>query len=309
MTRIITAGLLGLLGATALSTHGMAQQPLPIPTVPQAQQADQRQGQYVVVNGARIFYQVAGSGTPILLIHGFPLSGELFQGQLAGLSSQFQVITPDLRGFGKSTTPDANGSIATYAQDMIALMDALGIQKAIIGGHSMGGQITLEMYKEAPARFLGMILIDTNAMPATIVEKAQWPAFGVQAQQKGVPSIVSTITPQMLTGAERLLNVPATTEMMDILAEASLAGVMGGGQALATRPDYTSLLPTIAVPALVLAGLDDPIYSTEVSEMLKDAIPSSQLSIIPLAEHASIYEQPAYANVLIAQFAERLPSN
>jgi len=198
------------------------------------------------------------------------------------------VITPDLRGFGKSTTPNAKGSIVTYAHDIIALMDHLGIKKAIIGGHSMGGQITLELYREAPERFLGMILIDTNAMPASIVEQAQWPAFG-------------------LTGVERMANLSGTTEMMDILAEASVNGVKGGGQALATRPDYTGLLPTIAVPTLVLVGLDDPIYSFEVSEMMKAAIPSSKLVIIPQAEHASIFEQRPASNLAIARFAEQLP--
>ncbi len=112
-------------------------------------------------------------------------------------------------------------------------MNQLGIRKAIIGGHSMGGQITLQLYREAPTRFLGMILIDTNAMAATIEEQAEWPAFGVQAGRLGVPSIVPTITPQMLTGTERLNNQPATATMMDIIAEASLNGVIGGGQALA----------------------------------------------------------------------------
>ncbi len=307
-TKIITVGILSLLGTAALSPVARAQQPLPVPTVAQAQQADTRQGSFVALNGANIFYQVSGQGTPLLLIHGFPLSGELFQGQLSGLSSQFQVITPDLRGFGKSTTPSAQGSIVTYAQDIIALMDHLGIKKAIIGGHSMGGQITLELYREAPERFLGMILIDTNAMPATIEEQAEWPAFGVQAATLGVPSIVPTITPQMLTGLERLLVPGATTEMMDILAEASLPGVEGGAQALATRPDYTAELPTIAVPTLVLVGLDDPIYALEISEMLHSAIPTSSLGIIPQAEHASIYEQPGYANFLIRQWAAQVPS-
>jgi len=306
--RVFAAGLLGLLGSISLSTHVMAQTPLPTPTVPQAQAADQRQGAYVDLNGAKIFYQIAGQGTPLILIHGFPLSGQLFQSQLAGLSNQFQVITPDLRGFGKSTAPNASGSIQTYAQDIVALMDHLGIKKAIIGGHSMGGQITLELYRERPDLFLGMVLIDTNAMPATVVEQAQWPAFGVQAQALGVPSIVPTITPQMLTGIERLLNPVPTLEMMDILAEGSLNGVKGGGQALATRLDYTPLLPTIKVPALVVVGLDDPIYPLEVSEMMKAAIPKARLVIIPSAEHASIYEQPGYANFTIAQWAATLPA-
>ena len=308
-SRILAAGLFGLLGATMLSTQSIAQQPIPTPTAAQAVQADQRQGQYIDVNGARIFYQVAGRGTPLLLIHGFPLSGELYDGQLAGLSSQFEVITPDLRGFGKSTIPNANGSDETYAQDIIALMDHLGIQKAIIGGHSMGGQIALELYREVPQRFLGMILFDTNPMAASIVEQAEFPAFGVQSQNLGVPSIVSTITPQMLTGYERLTDPSRTLEMMDILAEGSVNGVVGGGEALATRMDYSAMLPKITVPTLVVVGVDDPIYPLEISETTKDAVPTSTLAIIPVAEHASMFERPDLVNAVIREWAERVPSN
>ena len=308
-SRIFAASLFGLLGATMLWRQSNAQQPIPTPTAAQAVQADQRQGQYIDVNGARIFYQVAGKGTPLLLIHGFPLSGELYDGQLAGLSSQFEVITPDLRGFGKSTIPNANGSDETYAQDIIALMDHLGIQRAIIGGHSMGGQITLELYREVPQRFLGMILFDTNPMAASIVEQAEFPAFGVQSQKLGVPSIVSTITPQMLTGYERLTDPSRTLEMMDILAEGSINGVVGGGEALATRMDYSAMLPKITVPTLVVVGVDDPIYSLEISETTKDAVPTSTLAIIPVAEHASMFERPDLVNAVIREWAERVPSN
>jgi pimeloyl-ACP methyl ester carboxylesterase len=217
--------------------------PMPPPTPEQAAQADQRQGAYFDVDGAHIFYQVAGQGTPLLLIHGFPLSGQLYQFQLAGLSGQFQVITPDLRGFGKSTAPDANASIETYAHDMLALLDHLGIQTAIVGGHSMGGQITLEMYREAPERFAGMLLIDTNPMAASFVEQGEWPGFGKQAATNGVPSIVPIVEPQLLTGFTRAVETTKTTTMADILAEASVNGVVGGGQALATRPDYDRVDP------------------------------------------------------------------
>ena len=201
----------------------------PPPTPEQAAQADQRQGAYADINGARIFYQVTGQGTPLLLIHGFPLSGQLYQGQLAGLSKYFTVITPDLRGFGKSLAPDSNGSIQTYAQDMLALLDHLGVQIAIVGGHSMGGQITLEMYKQQPARFAGMLLIDTDPMAASFVEKGQWQGYREQGANAGVSSIVPIIEPQLLTGVTRALDSAKSTTMANILAEASVNGVIGGG--------------------------------------------------------------------------------
>ena len=313
----VLAGLSVLVGGmVSLPAPGDAQQlpapaqleqylpPLaPPPTTEQAVQADQRQGAFADINGARIFYQVAGQGTPLLLIHGFPLSGQLYQGQLAGLSKYFTVITPDLRGFGKSLAPDGNGSIQIYAQDMLALLDHLGVQSAVIGGHSMGGQITLEMYKEQPARFAGMLLIDTDPMAASFVEKGQWQGYREQGANAGVSSIVPIIEPQLLTGVTRALDSAKSATMMNILAEASVNGVLGGGQALATRPDYTGLLGSIAVPTLVVIGLEDPVYAFPISQMTKAAIPNAQLAVILGASHASIFERPELANQAILDWA------
>ena len=307
MFRTLAAGLLGLLGTTMLSGQVLAQLPPSPPTAAQAAAADTRQGStFTTTDGATIFYQVQGSGVPLILIHGFPLSGELYRGQLAELSNEFKVVTLDLRGFGKSTTPNANGSDAIYAGDVLALMNHLKIPRAIIGGHSMGGQITLELYNEAPQRFLGMMLIDTNPSAPSTIEAAEFNGFGAQVQQIGVPSIVPILTPQLLSGAFRMTNPAATAVMSDILAEGSVAGVVGGAQALANRADYSALLPTITVPTLVLVGLNDTIYSYEVSEMTHAAIPFSKLVVIPQAEHAPMFEKPLQVDLAIAEFAGKI---
>lgn len=123
------------------------------------------------INGATIHYTVSGQGSPILLIHGYPLSGELFSRNRVALSGSHQVITMDLRGFGQSSAPVSDpGSLQSYARDALGLLDTLNIQKAVIGGMSMGGPVVFEMYRAAPERFSGMILIDTVANPASLVE-------------------------------------------------------------------------------------------------------------------------------------------
>ncbi|WP_034359157.1 alpha/beta fold hydrolase, partial [Deinococcus phoenicis] len=120
---------------------------------------------FLDVNGARIHYVSVGQGTPMLLLHGYPLSGELFSRNRAALAAAgYRVITIDHRGYGQSVAPASDpGSLQTYASDALAVMDQLKVPKAIIGGMSMGGPIVFEMYRTAPQRFMGMILIDTIA--------------------------------------------------------------------------------------------------------------------------------------------------
>ena len=246
---------------------------------------------------------MTGTGTPLVLIHGYPLSGALFTYQQTGLANRFQVITLDLPGFGQSTATSGSASTAYYAQAVLALLDRLGIAKAVIGGHSMGGLVTEELYREAPSRFAGMILIDTVAAAAPTVEKAEWIGYGVQATEQGVPSILPNIVPTLLTGTT-LFNTPSVgTAIDDIIAEASVDGAQGGAETLVLRPDYTSLLPTIAVPTLVLEGVDDGVYPFPIAEQIQAAIKGSTLALIPNAGHVSIFEQPAAANQAIATWA------
>lgn len=274
-----------------------------VPTRQQAFAADTRQGSYFDAQGSHIFYQVSGSGTPLVLIHGYPLSGALYMYQQTGLASNFKVITLDLPGYGRSTAPNGHASTAFYAGAVLALLDHLGIQKAIIGGHSMGGAITEELYSEAPDRFLGMILIDTVAMPSSTIEKGQWICYGIQATTQGGPSVLPNLLPNLLTG-DTLLNTPAVgTAISDIIAEASVQGFQGGAETLTLRPDYRPLLPTISVPTLVLEGVDDPVYAFPIAQSLQAAIKGSTLTLIPGASHVSIFEQPVAANAAINSWA------
>ena len=291
-----------LLGTTALAPAVAQVLPAP-PTHAQGVAADTRQGATFNDNGTTIFYQVTGSGTPLVLIHGYPLSGALFQHQQTGLAGKFQVITLDLPGFGRSSAPAGFGSTSLYAHYVLDLMNHLGINAAVIGGHSMGGLITQEIYREAPQRFLGMILIDTIAMGASQIEQGEWAGYAFQATDGGVSSITDTITPQLLTGATRSNDPTATTGIEDIVAEGSVAGAQAGAETLAIRPDYTAQLATTAVPVLVIEGRDDPVYAFPIAQALSQQVPHGTLALITGASHVSIYERPSLANKAITDWA------
>ena len=260
----------------------------------------------VEVNGANIAYRVQGHGPAMMLMHGFPLSGELFAKNRSALSRRYTVVTPDLRGFGNSTTPDSRGSVAIYAKDMLGVMDHLHIRRAIIGGMSMGGPVVLEMYREAPQRFRGMILIDSTSSPAAIVEQGQWPAFGKQAQQKGVASMIPILMPQMLTGPTRMAHPELVKFIGGIVKKGSVNAAIGGGSTLANRPDSRPTLAHINVPVLIIVGIDDPIYPVEMQKMMQASAYGSKLAVIPGAAHAAIIEQPEACNRAILAWESSL---
>ena len=257
----------------------------------------------VQVGSATIAYRVQGHGPAMMLVHGYPLSGELFSKNRAVLSRRYTVVTPDLRGFGDSTTPDTKGGVALYAKDMLAVMDHLHIRKAIIGGMSMGGPVVLEMYREAPQRFRGMVLIDSTTFPANDVEKAEWPGFGKQAQDKGVASMIPALMPQMLTTKTRVSNPALVKYIGGIVKKGSVNAAVGGGSTLANRPDSRPMMAHAKVPVLIIVGEDDPIYPLEMAQKMHQDIPGSHLAVIPGAAHAATIEKPEACNRAIAAWA------
>lgn len=262
-----------------------------------------RQGSMVGVNGANIFYQISGQGTPMMLLHGYPLSGALFSRVRDQLGQSFQVITVDHRGYGSSEAPDVPDSIQTYAQDALAVMDQLGINRAVIGGMSMGGPIMFQMFQQAPQRFDGMVLIDTNAMAANPAEAGQEQGLAQMVQQGGLSAIAPVLLPIMLTGATRLSQPAQVDYLTAVMQDASPNAGIGGAIALATRPDFSALLPQVRVPSLVLVGAEDALYPVEISRMMAQAIPGAQLTVIPGAAHAAIFEAPEQSATAILGWA------
>ena len=267
-----------------------------------------RQEGMLDVNGAQIHFVSVGSGTPMLLLHGYPLSGELFARNRDALASAgYRVITIDHRGYGMSTAPaDAPGDLQTYAKDALAVMDKLQVPKAIIGGMSMGGPITFEMYREAPERFLGMILIDTLANPAGIVEQNIWKGMAQKATMYGPQSLAPELLKDMITGQTRM-NRPGDAKILTgIVSQASVAGDVAGAMVLANRPNSIPTLKTITVPTLILEGLEDTVYPPEFSMKMQQNIAGSKLVIVPGAAHAAIFEKASAMNAAIITWARTL---
>src|SRR5258708_835247 len=114
-------------------------------------------------NSVTLHYTEEGQGASLVLLHGYPFGGAIWQTQQQGLSSNYRVITPDLRGHGQSPAPDGVYEMELMARDVLALLDSLNVQKAAIMGHSMGGYVTFALWRLAPERFIALGLIDSQA--------------------------------------------------------------------------------------------------------------------------------------------------
>ncbi|WP_126172929.1 alpha/beta fold hydrolase [Altericroceibacterium xinjiangense] len=261
-----------------------------------------RTGSTMEVNGARIFYQVTGAGAPMLLLHGYPLSGALFSRVRDELSRDFQVITLDHRGYGNSQAPAIPDSIEVYADDALAVMQRLNIAKAHIGGMSMGGPIAFEMYRKAPERFAGMMLIDTIAGAASPAEAGMWRGVADMVRQKGVDALPPVLVHEMLSGDTRLAQPEMVDYIKTIVLQASRDAAIGGALALAQRPDSTQMLGSIHVPVQILVGLNDHVYPVEIARGMNEQITNSRLDIIGGAAHAAIFEAPEQCAQAIRAF-------
>ena len=268
---------------------------------------DAREGRTLSVNGAEIFVSETGEGEAVVLLHGYPLSGALFERVRDALDDEHRVITIDHRGYGNSSTPEVVESVTTYAEDALAVLDQLGVESAAIGGMSMGGPIVFEMYRQDPSAFDAMMLIDTNHMPASAIEKGIWEGTQTALNEKGsVDAIVPFLLPNMLTGETRLVTAPAQADYLTAVAEqASLDGALGGAKVLAGRPDSTETLKSVEVPVLVIVGQEDTLYPVAISQAMADAAPQGELVVIPGAAHAAVFERPEEASQAMLDFLSK----
>jgi pimeloyl-ACP methyl ester carboxylesterase len=244
-------------------------------------------------------YSIAGSGTPVVLLHGFPLSSEIWRAQRVRLGDRWRVITPDLRGHGKSPAPEGAYSMEGMARDLVALLDSLRIPKAVILGHSMGGYVTLAAAKIAPERFLGLGLVASQAAADT--DEARQGRFKMieKVSAEGNTPVAAAMIPRLFVPNADPEIVEATRQ---IILNTPRAGIIGTLQAMAARENTEAVLAKMKVPLLLLAGEHDQIIPLAKSQALAVAVPGAKLAVIEKVGHMPMLEDPARTTAAIAEF-------
>lgn len=246
----------------------------------------------------------AGDRT-LLLLHAFPLSSAMWQPQFDALQG-WRLIAPDTRGFrapdGPAVERPGEPTMDELAMDVEHVLDALGVEQAVIAGCSMGGYIAFALLRRAPARFRGLVLAHTRATADSEEAKAARRKMQQLAHERGAAAIADDMLPKLL-GETTRREQPELERHVRALIEANSADAISGAVgAMTGREDSRPLLSTIACPTLILVGAEDALTPRPASEEMQRGIRSSRLEIIPRAGHLSNLENPAAFNAALSRF-------
>jgi pimeloyl-ACP methyl ester carboxylesterase len=260
---------------------------------------------HIEVEGVRIAFRDEGSGTPLLLLHGFPLSSESFRPQVDGLAGRFRVIAPDHRGFGGSGPPGVEATeMSRIARDALAVLDALEIRRAVVGGVSMGGYAAMAMLREDAGRVAGLILIDTQAAADDEAGKARRADTAKAIEARGTQALVESMLGKLVSeGCD-----PVVRARLEAMIRAQTPqGCIAATRGMALRMDSHDVLARFAGPSLVVVGEKDVITPPAKAQELVKLLQGSKLVEIPGAGHLSNLEAPAAFNATAESFLSALP--
>src|SRR5687768_14435547 len=191
------------------------------------------------IDDIQMAYTDTGVGRPIVLLHGYPFNRSLWNEQVAALSNSYRIITPDLRGFGESDSSPGPATMSRMAQDVAQLLDHLEITRAVIGGLSMGGYVTLAFYKQFPSRVRALILADTRAQADTEEGKQARTQQAEKALSEGMAGIADSMLPKLLTPETVSKRPEVVKRVRDMMLKTKPEGAAGALLGMAERDDQT----------------------------------------------------------------------
>jgi 3-oxoadipate enol-lactonase len=259
------------------------------------------------INGVRLHWREAGAGDPAILIHGFPFRSTMWAPQFEAVPAGWRFIAPDLRGFGESERGDAALSIDQFADDIVALLDHLAIDQAVICGLSMGGYVALSLATRYPDRVRALVLIATRASADTAEAAEARHKLAHEVLAKGSQPVVDSMLPKLISGASRIKQPQLATfvgNMMKTTAPETLAGSL---VAMAARNDYRDDLSRINASTLVVWGDQDEIIPREEMDLIARMVRGAKYEIVTNAGHLPNLEAPDVFNQVLYNFLNHLP--
>lgn len=252
-----------------------------------------------LVNGGRLVYEDVGAGEALLLLHAFPLSGAMWQPQIAALQGRYRLIVPDLRGFGASEVREGPALMEHFAADLLALCDQLKIERFALCGLSMGGYISFAILRAAAERVRALVLADTKAGADSAEAQAGREANARLAESQGAAALADKMIPSLLAPAT---GAKLRAELRTIIEANPPQGLAAALRGMAARPDSFATLAMISVPTLVVVGSEDSLTPPAEARAIQEAVAGSRLVEIAGAGHLASLEQPALFNAALEAF-------
>ena len=259
----------------------------------------------VTTDGTNINYlDTGGEGEAVVLLHAFPFNSNMWEPQLEALSERFRFVVPDLKGFGGSDAPDDASaySMDSYADQVAAVLDDLGLDKVALAGLSMGGYIAFAFLRRHGDRVSALVLADTRAEadPPEGVEKRTNQQAMVEGE--GTAGLIDGLVNALLSEPTREKKPDVVERVRALMAENPPAGFVGALEAMKTRPDSSDELTGIKVPTLVIVGEHDAITPPDAARKIHEHVGGSRLVVIPEAGHLSNLEAPEAFNGALGEF-------
>jgi len=255
---------------------------------------------------AEIFYTVMGDGPPVVLLHPFPANHKVWLPAAELLAGRYRLILPDLRGHGQSGVGTGPATMEKHAADLLRLLDASGVGKAVFAGVSIGGYVLFEFWRRHRERVSGLILCDTRAGADTDEGRANRLKAADDVEKQGPVAFIDSMIPKLLGDTIRTTRPDLVERARRMMLEMSAAGIAAVQRGMAARPDSVADLKTINVPTLVMVGNEDILTPLSEAESMRRQIAGSRLHTIPRAGHYAVFEQQEAAGKAIRGFLDGL---
>jgi pimeloyl-ACP methyl ester carboxylesterase len=247
-------------------------------------------------NGVRIHYEVHGDGPPLILTHGYSSTSAMWQGQIAALSKHHKLVLWDMRGHGQSDYPEdpAAYSEAATIGDIKALLDEVGARRAIVGGLSLGGYMSLAFCRAHPERVAALLIIDTGPGFKNDDARDAWNKRARDTAER--------------FDREALAVLKSASRERSSVTHRDARGLALAARGMLTQRDASviELLPAIKVPSLIVVGADDTPF-LGASDYMAAKIPGAKKVVIPSAGHAVNIDQPQAFIDAVLPFLDGVP--
>jgi 3-oxoadipate enol-lactonase len=254
----------------------------------------------VELRGQRFSYDdTGGAGVPLVLCHGFLMDSDMFAPQIQAFSGRHRVITWDQRGHGRTESTDEPFSYWDSADDLAALLDHLGVERAVIGGMSQGGFVALRFALRYPERTAGLVLIDTQAGREDPEKTLQYDMMHEVWTTSGPNDQLLEMVAAIIIGNQR----PEARDWIAKWKALDPKGLARIYRTLIDRDDITSRLGEIKAPAIVIHGEQDVAIDMAVAQKLFSDLPGGlSLTRVEGAGHCSSLTHPELVNMSIEAF-------